>query len=253
MSLPSYFRSLSPREMLAEMTGRWRPFPSTNALGSYDYFGQNIDLRSVDRDEFNAAFGKREFPAQLKVIPLLVHETQHFADHTSTVWGRDLLIRLFEVYAVRTSNSLDGYDRIPQMMRELRTVDFTSYYTEYADLAYEPYDGKPWQYHFSMGSQLDANGHEQKDRPIVFTRFGRHHDNAFICRVPFSVASLLEVRAMASEMLVAMGLCDQAGKDPVAMIDAKNWSDNLSKMFYEPIQTLYTVAQGYRTTGAVIP
>ncbi len=228
--------------MLAEMTGRWKPFPSTNTLGSYDYFGQTIDLRSVDRNELGAAFGKKEFPAQLKVIPLLVHEVQHFSDHTSTVWGRDLLVRLFEVYAIRTSGSLAGYEQIPRMMRELRTIDFTSYYTEYADLALEPYDGNPWQNHFSMGSQLDANGREQQERPIVFTRFGRHHDNEFICRVPFSVASLLEVRAMASEMFVGMAFCDSAGNDPVKMIDVKNWTENISKMFYDPSLTLYTVA-----------
>lgn len=234
---------MGPRAMINEMTTRWQPFPSTNgALGSYEYFGQTIELRSVDPNDLVAALGKQDFPAQLKVLPLLVHEVQHLADHTSTVWGRDLLLRLFEVYAVRTSNSLEGYERIPQMMRELRTIDYSDYYTEYADLAYEPWDGKRWRYQFSAGAQLDANGRVQEDRPIVFTRFARQEDDAHICRVPFSVASLLEVRAMASEMFTGMVLCQKAGKSPEALIDSENWAEKLSKMFYDPFLTLYTVA-----------
>jgi hypothetical protein len=100
------------------MTGRWKPFPGTNALGSYDYFGQTIDLRSVDRDDLKRAVGNQELPAQLKV-------------------------------------------------------------------------------------------------------------NEFICRVPFSVASLLEARAMASELFIGMELCNRAGNDPVKMVDANNWIEKL--------------------------
>jgi hypothetical protein len=39
---------LDPREMLAEMTSRWHPFPNRNAaLGSYDYFSQTVNLAAV--------------------------------------------------------------------------------------------------------------------------------------------------------------------------------------------------------------
>src|SRR4051812_38005426 len=112
-------RKLTRDQMLREMTSRWAPFPNVQShLGAYDYFSQTVSLDSVSTDKFAAAFRDRDFYARLEVFPLLIHEMQHFTDHTSTVWGRNLLVRLFNVYAARMSGSLDEFWRIPDMMRE---------------------------------------------------------------------------------------------------------------------------------------
>jgi hypothetical protein len=229
--------------MFEEMTSRWSPFPNTDkTLGAYDYFSQTIRLNSVDGAKLKAALEQHDFPARLEVIPLLTHEMQHFVDHTASIWGRDLLVRLFDVYAVRQQGALAEFWRIPEMMRELKTVHYSDYYTEYSDLAFEPWDGKRWWYQFSTGVQLDANGRENEGRPIVFTRFGRNEDEAYICRVPFSVASLLEVRAEAAAIMSAIALFKSAGDDPVRKIDQNNWYNRLNGIFYDATMTLYTVA-----------
>jgi hypothetical protein len=225
--------------MFEEMTSRWSPFPNTDkTLGAYDYFSQTIRLNSVDEAKLEAALRHQNFPACLEVIPLLTHEMQHLVDHTTSVWGRDLLVRLFDVYAVRSQGKLAEFWRIPEMMRELKTV----HYSEYTDLAFEPWNGKHWRYQFSTGVQLDGSGRENERRPIVFTRFSRHEDEKYICRVPFSVASLLEVRAVAAEMMAGVALFKRAGDDPVRLIDQNNWSERMSGIFYDATLTLYTVA-----------
>lgn len=235
-------RELSVAEKFKELTSRWTPFPNTNpADGEYDYFSQTIRLNAIDLATMEAA-RRGDFAARLKLFPLLAHEMQHLADHTSSLWGRDLLVRLFDVYAVRWGGNLDEFGRILTLMRELKTVHYTDYYTEFSDLAFEPWDGQRWLYQFTTGVQLDASGRGQEDRPIVFTRFARQRDGAALCRVPFSVASLLEVRAVAAEMITALALFEKAGGDPVRLIDRKNWAEGMSAMFYSAPLALYSVA-----------
>jgi hypothetical protein len=159
-------RKLTRDKMFREMTSRWAPFPNVDGpLGAYDYFSQTVSLGSVNADRFAAAFRDRDFHARLEVFPLLIHELQHFADHVSTVWGRNLLVRLFNVYTARMSGALNEYWRIPEMMRELKTAHFDDYYTDVTDAALEPSDGSPWQYTFSTGFQLDSSGRRREDRP----------------------------------------------------------------------------------------
>ena len=93
--------------MFDEITSRWTPFPNTDrTLGAYDYFSQTISLDSVDVPKLEAAFKEKHFPARLEIVPLLTHEMQHFVDHTTSLWGRDLLVRLFDVYAIRSQGNL---------------------------------------------------------------------------------------------------------------------------------------------------
>lgn len=241
-------RQLTRDQMLREMTSRWAPFPNVQShLGAYDYFSQTVSLDSVPADRFAAAFRDREFYARLEVYPLLIHEMQHFADHVSTVWGRNLLVRLFNVYAARMSGSLDEFWRIPEMMRELKTIHYDDYYTDVTNAAVEPSDGSPWLYTFSTGFLLDSKGRRREDRPILFTQFTRRDVKPYICRVPFSVASLLEVRAMAAEMIAGFAVFESGGDDPVKMADKQQWMEKTTSIAYDPFLAEYTVAAHYFT------
>ncbi len=75
----------------------------------------------------------------------------------------------------------------------------------------------------------------------MFTRFSTQ-ENIDMIRVPFTIASLLEVRAMAAEMQEAAWLLGHAGTDPVALIDGRDWVTRMTGAMYEAGLAVYTVA-----------
>lgn len=236
-------QKLSIQEMFKEMTGRWSPFPNINAAdGAYDYFSQSINLMAVDAATVKSALQDNHYPAMLSVVPLLAHELQHFADHTSSVWGREMLVEMFGVFQARISGDTGKYVCVPPFMRGIKTVHFDDYYTYEWPAALDPWDKKPWRPTISIGSQLGPDGVEKEDKPILFTQFARHADRENLCRVPFSIAALLEVRATAAEIDASLLIMGNDDADVEKKIDRDAWSKRVLERLYDPFLATYSVA-----------
>ena len=179
----------------------------------------------------------------MKLLPLLEHELQHLADHLATVWGRENLVSLFDAYNVRARGMRAEFGRVTQILRDLRRIHCNDYYTEYGPAADQAWDGRPWMYDLSSGVQLDVDGSEREDQPIVFTRFDTQ-DGDRVVRVPFTVASLFEVRAVAAEMKVQIGLMNKLEEAP-RMVEIAIWERKTKNDVYEPYLVMYSVAAHY--------
>ncbi len=119
-----------------------QPFPNLNAAaGQYDFWTQSIHLNSVTAAHMAKAIQPQNWPERFRVLPLVMHERQHFVDHITTLWGRQLLRQAFEVSATRNSpdlsRDLSRYNAIAPFYRELRTVHLDQYYTDEHDQAAE--------------------------------------------------------------------------------------------------------------------
>ncbi|WP_149495372.1 hypothetical protein [Roseiconus lacunae] len=222
------------------MMERWSPFPNTQTLGSYCPFSQQITLHQCSEKELKSALAGEDETAGLRVLPLLAHELQHFVDNLGTLWGRQHLVKIFTAFKVRAECDLQNFHDVIGLVRALRRVDYNDYYTELLTAVSEPWDGNVWQYQFTCGLEIGPNGLPDKSRPLLFTQFATH-SGAPVCRVPLSVASLLELRSVAAEIHRFQIVLDQLEKG-MRVVEEKLWSKKMLETLYDPLLTKYTVA-----------
>jgi len=78
----------------------------------------------------------------------------------------------------------------------------------------------------------------------LFTRFFTH-DGLYLCRVPFSVASLLEVRAMANEMFQLVGMTQEIKDNAVKTIEMNSAIEKANRRIFDATLAVYSVAAHY--------
>lgn len=227
-------------EKVRLLTNQWRAFPNLTTLACYEYFSQTIHLSSVTHDEFQAAVGQRDLTTRKKVIPLFRHELTHWVDHITTLWGIEFLVTLFNAINVRRRETESELWRVVELARTSKRQHLADYYTHVYESGYKSHDGRPWMWQLSAGLTFDVNGQLDPTSPIAFTRF-RNSADEDICRVPFSVASLLEVNATHAELDASSRLLselDSTSRD----VEARLFSREATKRLYDPLLAVYTVA-----------
>lgn len=209
------------------------------AEGYYDLVSQVPVLSSVEAADFDAFRTDPSSPAGRHVGALLAHEVTHWADHVGTVWGQRRLAALYQ--AMEASENQDE----PEMWRiayEASTASrdrLTDYYTVVArDVA--PDEDRPWRTQLTCGYEYGADGHIRPDRPILFYRF-HGYQNGPICRVPFSVASLLEANATYAELLSLLEAVGTVEDDVARIIELRLERDRLQRRLYAPRLGVYAL------------
>lgn len=230
---------LTTHEKLQEMDRQFAPFPNLSTLGSYSYFTQTIQINGYDSPAFDAAFNRGHPATRLALEPLALHEFQHFEDHLLSAWGAGNLRRLFTAMNGRVSGDRSRLGELTAVYREVRDLHLNDYYNELGDAAMEPWNGETWAYDFSTGVKLDAEGRERPDCPVLFARFADRKGRA-VARVPVTVASLLEVRAMAVEIVKHILLIDELPAD-AQVIERSTYESKTVRDFYDPLLTPYSV------------
>jgi hypothetical protein len=234
--------------MAKAMASRWQSFPNigglTRTLGEYDQFSQTIRLFNVTAADLRKAFTSDDLTLRRDVLPLLAHEVRHFGDHVGTIWGRETLIHLFNAYNARLQPKISEYWRVTQVLRDHRDSHLASYYSEETDLVAEDWDGTPWRYDLTTGVHLNPDGTENENRPIMFTRFSTY-SGGYLCRVPFSIASLLEIRAMANELFQLMGIIIEIKDGAVQKIEENDAREKANKRLFDASLAVYSVAAHY--------
>ena len=104
---------------LKRSNDNWKVFPNTRELAYYSFFTQSVHLSSVEKRDINemiqfllerkGAIDFRQYELLRKTLGVLHHEYTHWVDNVSTIWGTDLLLRVFEAFKLR-SDEIDGID-----------------------------------------------------------------------------------------------------------------------------------------------
>jgi hypothetical protein len=181
-------------------TSSWKVFPSTRTRASYFPSTQHIELYEVTLPELKEALLNMRGNPQLAIVvlPLLFHELRHWFDHVATLWGMRRLVSLFNAMNARTLDQEVEFWRIVEYQQLLDRDHLSDFYTTTG--RNQPPPGYPnrWMYSLTCGRRYDRFGRLDPERPIIFTRY-EWADGSPACRVPFSVASLLETGSMAFE------------------------------------------------------
>src|SRR5271166_993071 len=181
-------------------------------IGSYEYHSQTITLHKVKPARYDLAYKQNDPSARFLVLPVAAHEVAHWVDHTATLWGQQMLVRMFNTFNIRAQNDEHRFFEILDYERTSNRIRFPDYYSTIEEGALDPWDGIPWLYRFTCGLMFGRDGKLSEDHPVVFTRFDNHQDRG-VCRVPFSVTTLLEVNAVAAELSEARSLIEQLNVD----------------------------------------
>ena len=117
---------------------------------------------------------------------------------------------------------------------------FCEYYSENYDLNPPDVGDKRWKWRLSCGVRFDCDGKVAEDKPIVFTQF-HWGDGRPSCRVPFSVASLLETSSMSFELgLEANLMGGLAGEEKI--FETALYKQKCLDFLYNPELAKYSVA-----------
>jgi hypothetical protein len=176
---------------------RWNVIPNVQTIASYSFITQTIELSEFGSEDYKKALSG--IPAlQKKATVLLAHELRHWLDHIGSLWGQQILCLGYNALNSRIRNKPEELWRIVQFRQALRDNRFESYYTTIESVDADSHQ-KTWKYQMSAGARFDHSGRSSEQHPILFTRF-RWEDDTPACRVPMSVASLLETSAMHFEL-----------------------------------------------------
>jgi len=197
---------------LRKSNENWRVFPNTVNLGYYSFFTQSVHLSSVEKNDIEELIklfiSKQEeityeqYQLFRKTLSVLHHEYSHWVDNISTIWGTDLLIKVFEAFKLKADDQ-KGIDRSSEYfkIKELRDLTKRITYSDYYTTQYDVDNQYPWIVSYSMGKLFSKSGNVS-EYPIFFSRFTTRIDKKLICRVPFSLSSILESSAMSQEFYI---------------------------------------------------
>lgn len=191
---------------------QWRLFPATKTNAYYESLGQYIELSEVDSVQLQRAMNERNPRQALPVLPVLFHEARHWIDHIGTLWGARRLVLAFNAIHAREENDPNDFWRIVNYRRLVNRDGFARYYTTIEGP--DPPAGveRKWAYQVTCGLRFDETGRLSGQSPILFTQYAWPNGTT-ACRVPFSVASLLETNAMYFETELETALAHEL--DPV--------------------------------------
>jgi len=217
----------------------WSSFPNTSAAAAYFQLTQHIELYSIDKEALDAALETDDVKAKLQAMPTLLHEVRHWLDHVSTLWGQQDLVTTYNAMHSRMANVETEFWRIIEYRRATRRDRFESYFTTINDRISPPGDTR-WKWELSCGFGFDERGRLNDARPIVFTRFS-WKDGRLACRVPFSVASLLETNAMHFEIGSEVSLVSELPDGEREVETAERRRGHLLQL-YNPDLAVYSTA-----------
>jgi hypothetical protein len=218
---------------------RWNHFPNS-VVARYFQLRTAIELSEIDSKTFMLASGSNDLAIKRKVLPVLMHELRHWFDHIGSVWGQKDLMLALDALQARMSNDPNQLWKINQYLRAAQQDRYEDYYSIIENPQPPPNYNKLWKWQLSCGARFDRDGRLDESLPILFTRFAWPDDSP-ACRVPFSVASLLEASAMSTEWTTEAALIMMMGK-PASDTQGQVLAAKSLDYLYDPTVAEYSVA-----------
>jgi len=231
---------------IQEISNNWKGFPNLREEGRYEFLTQTIFVNSVEQRHLQALKTNPKDPILIrKIWKVFIHEITHWLDHTSTLWGQNNLVTIYNAFNAFENEKEDDLWRIIKLFSESSRNHFADYYEVNGPaMVNDDWSKIPWCYEYSCGLQYGSDGKPRLDRPFITTRFS-NFDGTLIKRVPMSIASLIETIATAAELqieLPVLTLLKSYLKEDEFLIEFNLFQKALSDRIYDPHLTVYSVA-----------
>lgn len=220
------------------MNENYNIFPNAKTLGLYDPFSQLITLKTVTQDEFKKfKIEAGVTPETIKNYSLYAHEITHWLDHVSTLWGQKNLVLLYNALNAKATNNFDEFWRIKLYFDLCKSERHFDYYTEiYKNELIREND--LWGHSISVGSSFDKEGKIDHDKRIFFAEFFQR-DRTKLARIPVTIASILEGRAIHNEFKVRFDIVNGIEDAFQRKFAENDLNDELFGIAFNPKLILY--------------
>lgn len=234
-------------EELYRTIQHWRGCFNHQVLGSYGPYTQIIELPGIKGDDLKRAselwaehkskgaahFSQELYDITKRLQTLSVHEYTHFVDATSTVWGIELLTKLYSAFSIPPDES--HFHIAKEADDKIRTIQMPAYYST---VDRHCKSTRPWRYLLTMGSVFDARG-RPSSLQIPFLRFHNAADE-FLARSPVSLLSMMEASATYQELLMHAAALKSLPADE-ALVENALLNSRIMDRLYDPELTEYSV------------
>ncbi len=215
-----------------------KKFPSVDTLAYYHPLGNYIYLYEY-ADEADLLKVKEKPGSDRNRFSIYIHETQHYLDQVSTLWVIHNIFRIFRAFHTvffGTESDLHNYRKLNLSIKK-------DYFLDYYTQAYNQIHGtfqNPWKFQMTTGLRFDHNGAVDATQPIPLITFSDADDDK-VCRVPLSVASLLETRATSAELRFQISEILKLNS-PFKENQINQLNKRIEDKVYHPDLALYSVA-----------
>ncbi|MBD1912852.1 hypothetical protein [Leptolyngbya sp. FACHB-8] len=234
-------------QKLEEILKKWRGFPNLTADGRYEFLTQTVFANSVEMKDFVELYKDPKNVILIrKIWSVIIHEITHWLDHTSTLWGQNNLVSIYNAFNAFYVQDEEELWRIIKLFSEISRNNCEDYYRVNGPAIHSnSWRRVPWKYEYSFGLQYGSDGRLRSDRPFLTTRF-KSFEDSLISRVPLSIVSLMETIATAAEFeleytIIFPELEKQLDADQL-LVESQLFQSMCIEKIYNPELTAYSVA-----------
>lgn len=215
--------------------------PRSKVGGIFNIISQLIFLNNFSKPEIlKARTNPDDYLDEFDFFRTYYHETSHWLDITSTIWGREYLVKVYNALSAFVTQKESEFYQLVELHKEYKKNHYPSYYR-----FVHPHDPKtmnaiPWNLRITYGHEFGLDGKPQLNKYIPFARFSSSN-NIPLCRIPISCTVLSETIAKSVEFSIIAEIMFQTNnsddKSEIKKI-AEKYDDQLR---VETIKSMYNV------------
>lgn len=208
-------------------------FPNQIALGSFTPHSTLVEVGCFHTDTVQQAMKAQNLMPVRQDIQVLCHEMTHWLDFFGTMWGREYIGAICRGYRAVARGTEDEFPKVIELFDQDRKVLSPAYY-KFSNAPTQPHDmSRPWSLQYVTGVEIDPFGKLREDKPIFMTKFGENPSERVFARQPISIGSLLEVRAIASEIGAALSAINSNPDQDEALVEASLANREFNDLAYD--------------------
>lgn len=208
-------------------------FPNQIALGSFTPHSTLVEVGCFRTEAVRQAMVAQNLMPVRQGIQVLCHEMTHWLDFFGTMWGREYIGSICRGFRAVSRGTEEEFSKVIELFDQDRRVLSPSYY-RFSAAPTQPHSmSRPWSIQYVCGVEIDPFGKLREDKPIFMTKFGENPSERVFARQPISVGSLLEVRAIASEVGAALSAINSNPNQGEALVEASLANREFNDLAYD--------------------
>lgn len=207
-------------------------FPNKSSAGSFTPLSTIVEILDFRTNEVNVAIENGNLLPVRKDLQVIAHELTHWFDFFGTLWGRYYCHSIARAFLSLERHNEEEFSNIVALFDLGRRILSPSYYR---------YTSKPkgihntklrWTIDFASGAEIDPYGHLDERKPLFLVRFGEHSSRDNFARQPISIGTLLEVRAVASEINIALEAINTSRNEDERIVETTHLTREFEDIVY---------------------